>query len=247
MRGIARQPVEVGQRQGACRSIGRAQLHRGVQDDQRDGQVGGMAGDAVIARPEDREHAVLALDRGAAGAGSPLVAGETGVAEIAASCALQQVPADCAHVADLRRGGGEQRLRDHRPACDDGRMRGHVAHARHRAEAQRVVRRGDLGEGQRLEIDQPVGCLDVVLRKLQQVGAAADVAAALRGGCGRRLEPIGRGEGEGLHELSPPARSRGSPRRCWDRRRSGRCCRSSTPGFPHPNRYGLRRSARRRT
>ena len=69
-----------------------------------------MRGDAVLRVAEDRVVAVLALARGAAGAGAALVAGLRDVLEVAAARALEQVAADGREVAQLARGAGEQRL-----------------------------------------------------------------------------------------------------------------------------------------
>ena len=116
--------------------------------------------------------------------GCALVAGEAGVAEIAAAGALQQVAAHRAHVAHLRRGRQQQGLADDGEAFAHDRMRGDVAHAGHRFQAQAAVFRDDAGEWQGFEIDQPIGRLDVVFHQLHQVGAAGDVFCAVGSGGG---------------------------------------------------------------
>ena len=87
------------------------QLDLGVERGERNGRVGGVHRDAVVGPAEDRVPLVEAVERRAAGARLALVAGATApVAEIGAAGPLQQVAADRRHVADLRRGAGEQRL-----------------------------------------------------------------------------------------------------------------------------------------
>ena len=85
-----------------------------------------------------------------------------------------------------------------------------------------------------------VGPLDLELHQVEQVGAAADELGAgppwrprrsRRRGVGRALV------GERLSSRALLPRRRGWRRRCWDRRRNGRCCRSCARGSP-------RRSAR---
>ena len=57
--------------------------------------------DAVFARAEDGERAVAAGDRRATGAGFTFVARHSCVAEVHAACALQQVPGNRSHIANL--------------------------------------------------------------------------------------------------------------------------------------------------
>ncbi len=124
-----------------------------VEGEQGDPHVAGVAGDAVVAGAEDRQHPVLAVDRRTAGARDALVAGETSVAEVAAACTLQQVAAHRGHVADLRRGGGQQRLRQHRPASHHVAVLGHVGHAGQWFQVQPIGVGVNGRGGQALKID----------------------------------------------------------------------------------------------
>ncbi len=93
---------------------------------------------------------LIALDGGAAGAGDALVAGgEGGVHEVVAAGALQEVAAGGGHVAQLRGGSGEQRLREQRVLR--ATMIGWLARSELRTSAPMrdaaVGRGGDLGRG----------------------------------------------------------------------------------------------------
>ena len=91
--------------------------------------------------PEDRVHAVDALDRRAAAAGLALVAGRRGVVEIVAARPLQQVAAGRCHVAQLLRGARQDRAGEQRIALLDQRMVGEIGIRHERADAQAAVRR----------------------------------------------------------------------------------------------------------
>jgi hypothetical protein len=74
----------------------------GVERDQGYSPVARVGGDAGVAGAQQRMGAVESLESRTAAAGIPLVAGELrSAAEVAASRALQQVPADRRHVAQL--------------------------------------------------------------------------------------------------------------------------------------------------
>ena len=107
--------------------------------------------------------------------GLALVAGETGIAEIAAARALQQVAADGAHVAHLRRGRCQQRLRQ--ITGQRARTSGCAATSLMRAIASR--RRPspldlDARQPDAVQIDELRRRLDIVLHQLHQVRAAGD-------------------------------------------------------------------------
>ena len=163
-----------------ARAPGPLRMDDGVEGDQRHAHVRGMDGDALIGRardPEDRVHAILPLERGAAAAGDPLVARPGDVAKIGAARALHEVAADGRHVAQLRRRPRQQRLRQHRQARTDSRVVGDVAVSRQRADADRLRRR-DLLDRRRArqsgQIDQARGRLDPQLHEVDQRGPAAD-------------------------------------------------------------------------
>jgi hypothetical protein len=101
MRRVAREAVELADRDPAGGLVDAEQLDLGLQGRHRDGHVRGMGGDAVLARAEDRVRPVDTADRRAAGTGVPLVAGSGRIVEVRAAGALQQVAADGRLVAQL--------------------------------------------------------------------------------------------------------------------------------------------------
>lgn len=74
---IAGEQEEVVDRDGAG-AVHAFHVHDGVQGDEGDGQVGGVGGDAVLARAEDRMTAVDALQRGTAAPGTRLLQADSG-------------------------------------------------------------------------------------------------------------------------------------------------------------------------
>ena len=116
-----------------------ARVHDRIQGDQRDCDIRGMSGDALVAGAEDGVPAVEAIQGRAAAAGIALIARRRRIAEIAAPHPLAQVAAHRGHVPQLRRGSQQQRLRDDRePLHHAGRL-GDVAHPRQRADAKAAV------------------------------------------------------------------------------------------------------------
>ena len=107
---------------------------------ERDAHIGGMRGDAGLARAEDRVDAVEAVDRRAAAAGLALVAGRGRVVEIEAARPLQEIAAGRRHVAQLLRGAGQDRARQQRIALLDQRVIGEIGVRHERADAQAAVR-----------------------------------------------------------------------------------------------------------
>src|SRR5215211_4165532 len=98
----------------------------GLQRGERHAHIGRVGGDAVLARAEDRQNAVLAINRRAAGPGLAFVARRAGVVEVVAACALEEVAAGGGGVAQLRRGTGqdcasEERVTLHDPFVVSGR------------------------------------------------------------------------------------------------------------------------------
>ena len=130
--------VELRQRQLA-RTVERLVAHDRVERGQRDRHVRGMGGHAVTRPAEDRVVVVLAVDRGTTAAGGALVARLRGVGEVAAAGALQQVPADRGHVAQLSRRAGEHGLAQRRVAAPHLGMGGEVAVGRRRADDEPAV------------------------------------------------------------------------------------------------------------
>ena len=80
----------------------------------------------MLARAEDGEHAIVARDRRAAAAWLAFVAGHRGVAKVNAPRALQQIAGRRRHVAKLRRGAGQNGLRQNRVVCLTVRVVGKV-------------------------------------------------------------------------------------------------------------------------
>ena len=130
--------MEVRERDAAIAAVP-GHLHAGVERGERDAHVGGMRRNAMLARAQDRVHAVDAVDRGAAGARLALVARRGGVVEVQAARALQQIAAVGRHVAQLRRRAGEDRIGEQRIARLDLRVVGDVAVGHQRAEPQPAV------------------------------------------------------------------------------------------------------------
>ena len=231
---------------------GPGDMDLGVERGERHAHVGRMRGDAGFARAEDGVHAVEPGDRGAAAAGLALVAGRRGVVEVIAAGALQQVAAGRGHVAQLRRGAGEDRAGQQRIALGDQRVIGEVGIRHQRADAQAAVRRLLDGlERQPRNVDQPRRPLDVFFHQVDQVGAAGDEFRRWdrrRSGAPRRRRRLARAYWK-LIMAAPWSDSwpAGSPPGCWDRRRNGRYCRSSARGSRRRSSPCLRRSGRRRS
>jgi hypothetical protein len=109
---------------------------------------------AVLARSQDRVHAVDACDCRAAAARFALIAGRRGVVEIEASRSLQKIAAGRGHIAQLRRGAGQDRASEQRITCRDERMIGEIAIRNERADAQAAACRFlDLYQRQMRDVD----------------------------------------------------------------------------------------------
>ena len=135
---IARQQEEVVDRQRAFTAWPEG-LHDGVERHERDRDVRGMRGDAVLARAEDRVTSVEPVECRTARPGFSLVARRDAVAQVRAAGALAQVAAHRGHVPQLLRRAQQQRPRDGRISLDDARRARHVAHPRERTDVQAAV------------------------------------------------------------------------------------------------------------
>lgn len=188
-----------------------AHMHPRLQRRQRHAQVGWMYRHAVFAGAENRMVAVQPAACGAAAARLALVAWRGGVVEILAAGTLQQVAAGAGHVAQLRRGAGEDRLDEQGIIRLDGGMPGQFGVADQGPDQQAAGGRpADVAQRQAGDVDEPPGPGDVFLHQVEQVGAAGDVAR-LRTGQAQRLFDVGRfGIGEGRHVRGPPCPSRSS-------------------------------------
>src|SRR5215510_3337933 len=174
VRGIARQAMEVGKRDAAL-AAGAGDQDARLERRERDAHVRREHGDATLARAQDRVAAVDALDRRAAAAGLAFVAWRGRVVEIEATRPLQKVAPGRGHVAQLRRGAGEDRAAQHGIARLDLRVIGEIAVGNQRADPQAAIgRRLDLAQRQMRDVDQPRWPRDVLLHQIDQIGAARD-------------------------------------------------------------------------
>ena len=196
-----------------------AHLDGGVERNQRDREVRGVGGDAMLARAEHGMPAVLAADRGAAGARRALVAGGVAdIAEIRAAGALQEVAAHRRLVAHLRARRVQQRLGDDGKLLDHRRVRGHLRHRGGGADPEALRSGLDAVVEKAREADQPLGPANVFLEKLHHIGAAGDVfggrvVAAGLGAQGEGGGEVARAfEGEGVHGSTSPHRTGGASR-----------------------------------
>ena len=108
--------------------------------------------------------------RRAAAAGLALVAGLVGVVEVRAARALQQVAGGRRLVAQLARGAGEQRARQHAVVAPHALVGGEIGVAHQRADAQPALRR-------RLDLVERRG-------RSRRSGASASRSAASSGRAG---------------------------------------------------------------
>ncbi len=120
---------------------------------------------------------VFALDGGTTAAGDTLVARLGGVGEIATAGALEEIPADRGHIAQLPRGAGQHRLRQRRVMAPDFGMGGELAVGDGRADAQTAVVHGlDPAEGKFTYVDELRGSFHPGLHQVDEVGAATETA-----------------------------------------------------------------------
>ena len=135
-----------------------------------------------------------------------LVAVEVGgrVAEVGTARPLQQVAANRRHVAQLRRRGKQQRLRDGGRSCLDDQVGGDPAHRRERADHDGAVLLGDVAHPrQPADVDQELGADDVALRQVEHRRAAGQQHRPVPAGPRSRLgERIGSGVVEIHHAAS---------------------------------------------
>ena len=202
--------------------------------------------------------AIKAFHRRAAGSGIALVAGVVAdVTEIGAARALQDIAAQRRHVTKLRTRGKFQRIRHHGIIFLDFRVGGDVRHPSHGAKAQVSAVKADRRPRRRKRIDIH-DCLrphHIQLHQVDQRGAAGErlgLGFRQRVACRRRRSqclnrergiggaPIGKGShAPSLSVREWRARPASRPRRCWDRPRNGRCCRSYVRGCSRRCRRGL--------
>ncbi len=122
--------------------------------------------------------AVDAVEGGAARPGRTLVARlPTGIAEVGATRALQEVAAEGGHVAQLGAGGLLQALGDGRIVALDLGMVGRRRHLGQGAEPEPLGPRFDAGVSvsQGRDVDHPLGAQHVKLHQVDQGGSAGQV------------------------------------------------------------------------
>ena len=208
----------------------------------------GMRRDAGLAGAEDRVHAVEALDGRAAAAGLALVAGRRGVIEVGAARALQQVAAGRRHVAQLLRGAGQDGARR---AADSAARSAGDRRGRSSARARRCAGRPppsprpSCSGSREMSISRVGRSTSSFIRSTRLVPPAMNFAAG-SAAIWRTASATSLARAYWKLIMTAPSPA-GSPRRCWDRRRSGRCCRSSARGSrrrssPCPRRSGPRPS-----
>jgi hypothetical protein len=135
----------------------------------------------MLGRSQNGVPGVDAVDRRAARARIALVAGRVEHPEVRTAHALQQVAADRSHVAQLRRRAFDQRLRDQRLQTQRIRMRGNFRHPRQGPDQQVGALGVNAAEGQRIDVDQPLGTLNFLAHQVDQRRAAGDISAAASG------------------------------------------------------------------
>ena len=154
LRCIARQPVEVRKRDHAvARDASNVDLR--LQYRERDAHVRWVDRDAGFARTEDRVHAIVAVNGGAAAAGLSFVAGRRSVVEVMAARTLEEISACRGHVAQLLRGAGHDRAGENRITLLDERVISEIGVAHERADTQAAAGHAfDLLERQPSDVDQ---------------------------------------------------------------------------------------------
>jgi hypothetical protein len=203
---IARQPVEVRDRNHARAAVRSYCFDLRIEHPHRDRHIARMGGDAGVAGADDGMHAAESIQRTAATARLALVAGLVGVVKVGAAGPLQQVPCRRRLVAQLTRCAGQQGTRQHRVVAPHARVRGQVGVAHQRTDAQAAVgHRLDPVQREVVHVDQVGGRLDLELHQVQQVGAARNEARTGNARCGRCRFRGRRGPliGKRLHRVTP--------------------------------------------
>lgn len=168
----------------ACRAD---HVEFGVERDQGYGPVARVGGDAGVTGAQQRVGTVESIESRTTAARIPLVAGELrSPAEVAAPRALQQVPTDRRHVAQLLGRRPPQGFRQRRIIAAYDRMVGDLGHSRSRTEGQFALTRTDLGQlGETVNVDDGRRRLDAELHQVVQGRATGqELGARLGGGQG---------------------------------------------------------------
>jgi hypothetical protein len=196
----------------AALALGALNLDRGFKGGEGNVLVGGVGGDAVLARAEDGEHAVVAIDSRTPGARLPLVARVGGVAEIDATGALEQIAGGGSHIAQLGRSAGEQGLREDWVVSQHRGVLGYIGVASESSDDQAARGAGlDLIERKSVDVDDLARALDVEFHEVDQSRAASDKAdlrallgcRGLGSGLDRLIDGGGLREDEAIHDWTP--------------------------------------------
>ena len=147
----------------------------GFERRERHAHVRRVRGDALVARPENRVHAVEAVDGRTPGARLTLVAGRGGVVEVIAARALQEVAAVGGHVAELRRCARQDRPGEERIPPFHLLVVRRVRVGHERAEAQAApVELLDPIQRKARDVDEATRPRDVFLHQVDEIGPAGN-------------------------------------------------------------------------
>ena len=150
----------------------------------------------------------------------------------------RDVAAEACHVPQAGARGVKQALRNDGIVALDGLVIAGIRHAHKRSEADALVRDRYSARvrivGERVDVDEMLRTHHIEPHQIDQRRTAREILRraglrrAARWGRLRRREWFRRFDRKRGASIRPPSSTwrRKSPPRCWDRRRSGRCCRS---------------------
>src|SRR5258708_28182159 len=174
LRRVSRELMEVGERD-APYSANALHFDECVKRGERHAHIGRVGGDAVVTRSENGSRAIEPFESVATGAGLTLIAARSGVIEVRATSALEQVAANGGHISQLAGGAGEERLGEHRIARADQWMRGEMTVPYERADAHAAVGQlVDINQWEPADVDHHVGALDVFTHQVDQIRTATE-------------------------------------------------------------------------
>jgi hypothetical protein len=195
--------VQFPERDRAC-SRGAEYLHLCVEGHQRHREIRGVRRDALFGGAQDRRLPGRAADRGTAGTGLALVARRADVLEVDTPGALQRIPANGGHVAQLIGRARQQGLRQHRVALPDPRVGGQFTVAQPSSDPQAPAGQlADLAGQHPGDIHQQARSRHPQAQMVDEIRSAAEER---RPRCSRHLadgglDIVGRVQREGLHRV----------------------------------------------